>query len=74
MRWFVRPVYRVCPKPGEFYKLVNYLSSTSDTRYNPDVDLNEVLEFEDPWSPLTTGLVFMAFCLALACWIFQRTD
>ncbi len=74
LRWVVRPVYRVCPKPGEFYKLVNHLSSTSDTRYNPDVDLNETLEFEDPWSPLTTGVVFMALCLALACAVFQYSD
>lgn len=77
-RYVLGPFYRVCPKPGEFYKLVTYLSSTGDTKYNADVDLRRNSENtawkQDPWSPLWSGLGFMFSMLLVACVIFHYTD
>ena len=73
-RYFLAPFYRICPKPGEFYKLVTHLSSAGDAKQNKDVDLRNSDEWTNPWSPLWSGLVFMLVMLALACLIFQTRD
>jgi hypothetical protein len=69
----VDPFYRVCPKPGEFYKIVSHLSATPDEN-EVDVDLNTLTETADPWQPLWGGLLFMCGILFLACLIFQYRD
>ena len=73
-RYAIRPLYKVCPKPGEFYKVVSHLSATNDTKRNPNVDLRTQDSSTDPWSPLISGLVFMFGMLALSCFVFWRTD
>lgn len=73
-RHVMRPFYKICPKPGEFYKLVNHLSTSTDTQVSTDVDLAETQNYQDPWSPLWTGLGFMTVCLFLACWYFHLSD
>ncbi len=73
-RYAVRPFYTVCPKPSEFYKVVTYLSDTTDTSSNQDVDLTRVEPTSDPWSPLWSGLGFMAAMLLLSCTIFHFKD
>ena len=73
-RYVLTPVYKVFPKPGELYKVATHLSSTSDTRYNREVDLTRATESKDPWSPLWSGLGFMVAVLALACFTFSRKD
>ncbi len=73
-RYFLAPFYRICPKPGEFYKLVTHLSTAGDTTQNKDVDLRKSAERANPWSPLWSGLTFMLVMLFLACLIFQTRD
>ncbi len=73
-RYAIKPLYFAFPKPGEFYKVVSYLSSSSDTKRNPDVDLTTRDSSSNPWSPLTSGLTFMAVMLGLSCLTFSRTD
>ena len=73
-RYVLTPVYKVFPKPGELYKVATHLSSTSDTRYNREVDLTRATESKDPWSPLWSGLGFMVAVLAIACFTFSRKD
>ena len=73
-RMALRPFYKVCPKPGEFYKVVTHLSSSGDTTENEDVDLNKTLQASDPWSPLWSGLAFMLAMLGLGCLVFQFKD
>ncbi len=73
-RYLIRPLYTICPKPGEFYKVVSHLSSSGDTRTNRDIDLNQTLEARDPWLPLWSGLGFMLVTLFLGCLIFQFRD
>lgn len=73
-RYFVRPFYRVFPKPGEFHRLVTALSSSGDVSRNPDIDLRTEPQADDPWHPLTNGVFFIAATLGLACWMFQRKE
>ncbi len=73
-RYGLRPFYKACPKPGEFYKVVTHLSSSGNTENNEDVDLNKTLQPSDPWSPLWSGLGFMFAMLVLGCLVFQFGD
>ncbi len=73
-RYGLRPFYKICPKPGEFYKVVSYLSASGDSEANADVDLNKTFEVSDPWSPLWSGLLFMLSMLFLGCLVFQFRD
>ena len=72
-RYLVSPLYTVFPKPSEFHKVTNHLSSTRDTN-NPDVDLIFEPTEPHPLSPLWSGLGFMVLMLGLSCWIFSRKD
>jgi hypothetical protein len=73
-RYALRPLYRVFPKPGEFYKVVSHLASTGDASANQDVDWNKTRESIDPWGPLLSGLAFMVGMLAVGCTIFHYKD
>ena len=73
-RYVIRPLYRIIPKPSEFYKLVSHLASSSDAQGNPDIDLTILPHRDDPWSPLRSGIVFTVLVLAISCFIFQRQD
>lgn len=73
-RYGLRPFYRACPKPGEFYKVVTHLSSSGDTQKNEDVDMNLTIQSSDPWSPLWSGLAFMLAMLSLGCIVFHFKD
>ena len=73
-RYAISPLYRLWPKPGEFYKVVAHLSSTNDASSNRDVDLRLQPRYENPWSPLTSGLAFMVVMLTISCLYFSRKD
>ncbi len=73
-RYGIRPLYRIFPKPGEFYKVIAHLSASTDASDNPDIDLTRLPHRDDPWSPLRSGLIFMALMLAISCFVFQRQD
>lgn len=73
-RYAVAPLYYVFPKPGEFYKVVQYLSSTRDTSVNESVDLIETEVAADPFAPLYSGLAFMIVMLTISCTIFHFKD
>ncbi len=72
--WWIRLVYRVLPKPGEFYKLVTHLSSSTETKKDSNLDLTQMDEPSNPWEPFVSGVIFMCIMLALACFVFHRTD
>ena len=73
-RFLLRPFYKICPKPGEFYKVVSHLSSAGDSKANENLDLNKTVEASDPWAPLWSGLLFMFAMLSLGCLVFQSRD
>jgi len=73
-RWGVLPLYRVFPKPSEFYKLVTHLSSTTETNEADELDLTKTDEPKNPWDPLRSGLIFCVVMLSLGCFVFSRTD
>ncbi len=78
-RYAIRPAYTLCPKPSEFYKVVSYLASSSDTSANENVDLRDAerrgnAPSESPWAPLTSGVIFMLVMIAAGCVVFQTRD
>jgi ABC-type transport system involved in multi-copper enzyme maturation permease subunit len=73
-RYGIKPLYYAFPKPGEFYKVVSHLSSSTDAANNTDVDLTLQSVRPNPWSPLFSGLAFMAVMLGISCLTFARTD
>lgn len=70
----LKPFYTICPKPGEFYKVVSHLSSSGDSEENADVDMNKTQEANDPWGPLWSGLLFMFVMLFFGCLVFRSKD
>ncbi len=78
-RYGIRPAYTLCPKPSEFYKVVSYLASSSDTSANENVDLRDAerrgnAPSESPWAPLTSGVIFMLVMIGAGCIVFQMRD
>jgi hypothetical protein len=73
-RYALDPVYRVFPKPGEFYKLVNHLSAARDVEQTKNLDLIGTNTPPNPYSPLWSGLAFMVFMLLVSCLTFQFKD
>jgi hypothetical protein len=73
-RYVVKPLYLVCPKPSEFYKLVAYLSTARSADVNYDIDMRDTDVNRDPWSPLWSGIGFMLVTLSLAALYFSRSD
>ena len=73
-RMVVRPLYRLWPKPGEFYKVVTYLSSSGNSETNRAVDLRQQPKYQNPFAPVTSGLAFMAVMLLISCVYFTRKD
>ncbi len=74
-RYIIKPIYLICPKPSEFYKLVNFLSQDSnDDPARSGVDLRESDPTPNPWSPLWSGIVFMVAMLATSGIHFVRSD
>lgn len=71
----INPLYWVCPKPGEFYKLVTHLSAApEDEDVESSVDLRSVSDAKNPWQPLWSGLLFMCGMLFLTCLVFHFRD
>ena len=73
-RYLIKPFYKICPKPGEFYKLVTHLSNSKDTKTNQEVDLRMSVTDRDPWSPFWSGVGFMCLMLVLSCLMFHYSD
>jgi hypothetical protein len=63
----IQPLHAVLPKPGEFYKTVQYLLSGNETVASDDENLATLQTRLNPWSPIWSGLVFQAIMLALGC-------
>ena len=73
-RYVLQPIYKVFPKPSEFYKVVSHLSSSRDTEENAGVDLIGTQVPDDPFAPLWSGIGFMVFMLTLSCLVFHYKD
>lgn len=72
------PSYWLCPKPGEFYKVIAHVSGVADGAVEedevPDSNLSRDTSTDDPWQPLWSGLLFMFVTLFVASVIFIRRD
>ena len=66
-RYGIWPVYFLCPKPGEFYKTVQYLLTDRSTVSVDERDLTATQQELSPWRPVASSLAFMVVMLAIGC-------
>lgn len=72
-RYVIWPVYTLFPKPGEFYKTVEYLLKQGNQpaeRPKPAEAAGDVIN-DSPWAPVWSSLAFMAVMLAIGCAYMQ---
>src|SRR5205823_4363313 len=62
----IHPAHALLPKPGEFYKTVQYLLVGQKTSGDDD-NLAAAQTKLEPWSPILSGLAFQALMLLLGC-------
>lgn len=66
-RYGIFPLYYVCPKPGEFYKTVQYLLTDQTTLRRGNRNLTETQQELNPWRPVGSSLAFMLVMLGIGC-------
>jgi ABC-type transport system involved in multi-copper enzyme maturation permease subunit len=72
-RYAIWPIYTLFPKPGEFYKTVEYLlqkKEKPDDKPKPR-DTDDDTAEPSPWAPVWSSLGFMAVMLAVGCAYMQ---
>ena len=67
----IQPAHAWLPKPGEFYKTVQYLLVGEETSGSDEQSLATAQDKLDPWSPIWSGLLFQAVMLLLGCLYIQ---
>lgn len=78
--YLLKPVYTVCPKPGELYRTVTYLlteqKAEADTGESNDAELHEYepQPKSNPWRPVYSSLAFMVVILGLGCLYMERQE
>ena len=72
-RYVLMPIYTLCPKPGEFYKTVQYLLTEQATQKQGE-DEEAAQEPLHPWRPVTSSALFMAVMLAIGCLYIHRQE
>lgn len=80
--WAIRPIYYICPKPGNFYPLVSYLMKKVDTSKDSDDSSDDLLN-EQPddtssqtsvFEPVWNGLIFVTLIVGLSVLYVVRRD
>lgn len=78
--YVLKPIYTVCPKPGELYRTVTHLltEQTVETQIGEDGD-SERHEYEpqphrSPWRPVYSSFAFMCVMLAIGCFFMERQE
>jgi hypothetical protein len=74
-RMVIRPIYTVCPKPGELSDLVKYLVSSEDTEEKISLVTKEIVHQKlNIWPPLWSNLAFIVVLLGISCIHVTRRD
>jgi hypothetical protein len=72
--YFAKPLYTVLPKPGEFYKTVQFLLTSQETTAKESSDLRAAQAKLNPWAPVFSSAVFTAVMLGLGCLYMARQE
>ncbi|MCI0358215.1 MAG: ABC transporter permease subunit [Planctomycetaceae bacterium] len=73
--YVIRPLYLFLPKPGEFYKTVQYLLTDQETEESSEGgELAGAQKKLRPWTPVWSSLAFMIGVLGLGCLYIQRQE
>ena len=73
-RYAIIPAYTLFPKPGEFYKTVQYLLTDQQTVAQDDDTLEAAQQQLHPWSPVWSGGLFVAVVLVICCVYIERQE
>jgi hypothetical protein len=79
--YLLKPVYTVCPKPGELYRTVTYLlteqkDDAEKALENPEAERHEYEPeaISNPWRPVYSSLAFMVVMLLIGCVYMERQE
>ena len=80
--YLLKPVYTICPKPGELHRTVTYLlteqkkNDDSKALENPESERHEYEPKSEasPWRPVYSSLAFMCVMLLLGCVYMERQE
>jgi hypothetical protein len=74
--YVIRPLYLALPKPGEFYKTVQFLlSDKQTTAASEETDnLSAAQKKLNPWTPVWSSLIFTLAMLGFGCWYMARQE
>lgn len=73
-RYLVNPVYLVCPKPAELQNTMRYALTGKDTEKVEGLGPGVRTVKMDPWQPLLSNSLFIAFMLVTGCIYVYRQD
>ena len=73
-RYVINPIYYICPKPGEFHNTVTFLLTSEETRGDELRDASTAQKQLRPWTPVWSGLIFIAVMLGLGCFYIERQE
>jgi ABC-type transport system involved in multi-copper enzyme maturation permease subunit len=72
--WGVKPLYNICPKPGDLSRTLTYLLTGKESFTFGGSQGGVELYHGSPWSPLINSSIFMAVVLGISCLYFERQD
>jgi hypothetical protein len=79
----VKPIYFVCPKPGELYRTVQYVlldpPKAAEEKNEPELpgaqeDESQAPPNQNPWLPVYSSFAFMVVMLAIGCVYMERQE
>jgi hypothetical protein len=71
----IKPLYLALPKPGEFYKTVQYLLTDQQTADQAEGDeLAGAQKKLSPWTPVWSSAAFIGVMLGLGCLYIRRQE
>jgi hypothetical protein len=73
-RYGIMPAYTIFPKPGEFYKTVQYLLTDQETSGDDEENIEAAQQKLNPWSPVWSSAAFIVTMLVICCVYIERQE
>jgi len=74
--YIIHPFYEVNPKPAAVNETINFVLANPKNKSlaldRNDLDVPTIQK--DPWRPIWTNSLFIAFMLTISCWYLSRQD
>ena len=74
--YIINPFYEINPKPAAVNETINFVLTNPKNKSlaldRNDLDVPTIQK--DPWRPIWTNSLFIAFMLTISCWYLSRQD